>query len=383
MGLDQQISRERKILRTHLSGKDREKHRKVYKKLLARRYPDPTAPLSGQGIERQVNVEARMQYDPAERASDQRVKDIPAWFEDYTAKSAGLRDSTLGAFNSAADKTRTAAVSGQARSAADSDALMAQMTADATRRGATVDPTIRQTADQAAASRRSAAEAFAGQLGGQGAVAVKGFNTRIDIGNRDSIDQRVKESRRRAAIAQERGQFKTKRIGELREGERKYALENAAFGVDQQQATNDALYDEAKLDIAQQNADSSQQRADWATSPDNPDNQAKPGKGGGRTPSNKEKWATNSQKALGKVKSRVKKGAMTDKDGARLFRLVPKNEDKLANLVQATVGDELLAKAIAQQTIWGGIGPGMEDALRKKFRMPIKSLGFKRSPKIK
>jgi hypothetical protein len=340
--------------------------------------------MGGQEVERVAERDASMQYDPAIRASEQRSLDIPAWFEEFRAKQEALRRSTVGAYDMQAANTRSAAASGQAMDVAQTGDLMAKMQADAAKRGAAVDPTVQSTADQASASRRAALERFAAQAGTQAANATADYNTRIGIADRDSIEKRLGESKRRGAIQKERGQFKGKRIGELREGERKYALERQAFGLDVKKAENDAAADAAQLAISQQNADTSAASLEERRRHNQVvENEPSGGSGGGLTRDDKQSWAKSSNKTLGKLASATKNGVIRRKDGSAVARINAKNEAKIAEFVRGMVGDELLGKAIAQQLVWGGVGPGTEKALRKKFRMPIKSLGLKRSSKLK
>lgn len=214
---------------------------------------DPLQPLTGPSMRREVNAEAKLQYGPQfnqldseRRISDQQSTNLQGWYKDYQAKveqsAAQQAAYTKGFQDSAYSQANTAA----ATDTAQNQQLAQQQGQSAAIRGTTVGPQVAQTAQAGVAARQAQGTAMGGVLAAQGQAQTGYLQGKVGTAAGEAVQAQVDEQRRRGKIEQlsrelksEMGQFKVKARGELRDTERKYALERQAFGLDVQKAAND------------------------------------------------------------------------------------------------------------------------------------------------
>lgn len=224
---------------------------------------DPLQPLTGRSLNREVRALTNYQYggqrrelDQQRRISDQTMGSIPGWYQEYerTIQENAARVK-------AANEQAQAAAYQQANTAASADvqaarALLQQQQASAAQRGATVDPEAYAALNQGAAGRQALGSSFGGMLAAQGQAAYTRAQDESRIGQGRKLAHLERERGIRFDIdklgedlAREAGDYRTKARGELREGERRYALERQAFGLDVAKAKQDVR--ESKLDRRQ------------------------------------------------------------------------------------------------------------------------------------
>ena len=212
--------------------------------------PDLTAPLTRQGLKQETNAATQLRYGGQQREIEgqQRVSDaqqgrIGDWYGDYQTK---LAEAT--ARQQVAQKTAN-------------DQILALQAAT----GATTTPDVpaggeAATADaQAALARKASVGSFGSMLATQGATRDAYMADKARIGQGDETQQHLDESGRRRTIDNalqelmaDKGAFKVQYRADAREGERRNALEQAAFGLDEQKLAVDTALSRA----AQQSLDS-------------------------------------------------------------------------------------------------------------------------------
>lgn len=207
---------------------------------------DPLQPLAGRDFNQEVELAARQQFRPLrrgieeeQRVHQQQLQNIPSYFDKYQQDLAAANQR----MQAGAASTQQA-IYGQAAGMATQDAAMQQQLAQQSQqsaaiRGTAPDPTVAATGQQAAASRQGAT-AELGALAGIQAQAQQGYMGTLAGA---SGMERIRALEQEAAVGRElmqalqdlrreRGEFKTAKRGELREGERQYALERKAFNLD-------------------------------------------------------------------------------------------------------------------------------------------------------
>lgn len=213
-----------------------------------RRLDDPQAlrrPLTPRRLATEVTSAANLAYGGQETAIQgernvhaQVQRDLPAWFQSYenVAAMAALRNQQANAAAVAAQQQ--AAASTSALDAQQRATLTADMQRDASMRGATVDPMVDATAQQAATARRSTQDAFTGLTAGLGAVQTAYDTNRQVVAAGQRVSARREEANRGLAIERQarelqrdKGLFKVKTRRELVDREHTKDLERKAFGL--------------------------------------------------------------------------------------------------------------------------------------------------------
>lgn len=112
--------------------------------------------------------------------------------------------------------------------------------------GTSVDPMLAQMAAQAAAGRQQAGQNAAALIGQQGSANAAYMNSQAVAATQQRGEGMMESNARLAKIdalgrelAQQRGAYKTKAIGELKDTERTYDLNRSAFGLDVAEAAED------------------------------------------------------------------------------------------------------------------------------------------------
>lgn len=210
---------------------------------LTRRSQDLTAPLTPQRLKKETNAAARLRYGGEERelegqqrASDAQQQRIGDWYGQYQRV---VQDAT--ARQQAAQQQANAAIL----------ALQGGT-------GATTTPDVpaggeAAAADaQAALARKASVGSFGAMLATQGANRDAFMADKGRIGAGDETQQHLDESGRRRTIDQglqelmaDKGAFKIAHRADARESERRYALERAAFGLQEQKLAVDTALSRA------------------------------------------------------------------------------------------------------------------------------------------
>lgn len=229
-----------------------------------------TAPLTKKRLRKEMNTATRLRYRPEkleiqsqQRASDARQGDITNWYAGYQQR---VQEAT--ARQQAAQQAAGTAITQMQTSAQTADdASRAQtqqaMQADAAARGVTVGTEPFKADLDASAARRASTGSFGAMLATQGAARDALVADQARIGAGDEVQQHLQEAGRRRTLDKDmrelqadKGAFRVQYKADARESERKNALENAAFGLDQQKAAADV---ELKRS-AQQSLDSDRKR---------------------------------------------------------------------------------------------------------------------------
>jgi hypothetical protein len=241
-----------------------------------------TAPLTPRGLAEQVAAGTDLAYSAptAELAGQRGVNaqmqaNIPGWFDAYQASLARATAVQQAAVANAVAAQQNAADTTSALDTAQQGKQQASMAADAQSRGATVDPQIAATAQQAALARRGTMDAFTGLQAGLGAAATGLAANREVVG----AGQRVtaQQAERNVGLnldaaartwATDTGNYATTFRQKLIDAEHTKQLENKAFGLDVEKAQADVAAKAATLEdrrrariTANRNADQSRAQA--------------------------------------------------------------------------------------------------------------------------
>ncbi len=271
---------------------------KVKRKPKPKPKPKPRAPSA---LDQQVQAATDLYAAPAEdelagqRAVQQhQMGMIPAWFSDYQAAIADSGRRTQAAYAQALGMQQQTAETSSALDAQQRATQDAAMQQDAASRGAAVDPRIAAQGQQAAASRRQAVDTQTARTAGAGAVETAYRENSKVVAAGQKVTALQQESQRGRSLdsaalklARDKGNYAVTTRQKLVNDEHTRRLENKAFGLDVAKAeadvANDATKtrldaqaaadkrrldaarlsnDAAKIKIAQQNANTSQRRAD-------------------------------------------------------------------------------------------------------------------------
>jgi hypothetical protein len=371
-------------------------HKAGRKNLAAYNNGDPTGARSIGDIQREADSATSLKFGDAEKSYNteigqdpQQQANIGNWYQNYLNAVQSAHDNTAGAFANAQASMANATAASQNAFNQNQTQINNDAAKSAALRGATVDPNVASTANQAAASNRSSADQFGGLIGTLGASATTNLDTRKSIGAGEEIAQHLLQSKRTGELKsklrdllKDKGDYRVVQIGAGRDNERKYKEELAAFGLDQQTAAQKAQAAAADLGLKANSQKISQgnlterQRHDLAMEQNAANKKASKG-AKNITPAAKRTAITKVGTTLGQLKSNIKGGILTRGDGSK-FPVNAKNEASFVTLIQSKVGDPYLAKALAQEIIWGGVGPGTESALHKRFGLSLKSFGLHR-----
>jgi phage gp46-like protein len=241
-----------------------------------------TAPLTPRGLAEQVAASTDLAYSaPTQELQGQRgvnaqmQANIPAWFDGFQASLARATAVQQAATANAVAAQQNAANTTSALDTAQQGTQQASMAADAQSRGATVDPQIAATAQQAAMSRRGSMDAFTGLQAGLGAATVGLAANRevVGAGQRVTAQQAERNvglnlDRTAQALATDKGNYATTFRQKLIDAEHTKQLENKAFNLDTEKAQADvnakaaALADKRRARITSNaNADASRAQA--------------------------------------------------------------------------------------------------------------------------
>lgn len=243
-----ELTRYNKV-RGALSGKLGKKVRKRLRKENAgfkKKISDPrrvTGPLTPAKLAQEAETAGNLKYGQALRDSEQMSANLPNWYDTWKSEVAKAEANTAAAWQQAAGATtamQQSLAAGDTQRAAAADEAARK---DAALRGASVDPSLAATSAQAQAARNQASSNFQALLGTQGAAQRGYLQNRLASVEPQKMAALSRESRRRSDLSSERGDYVSQYLADSRERERRYGLEQAAFGLDQVKAAQDAAAD--------------------------------------------------------------------------------------------------------------------------------------------
>lgn len=222
-----------------------------------------TRPLTPRLLDQQVRANTDLYAAPAEaeiagqrRVSGQMQANVPVWFQQY---QDALKQSTQagGAATLAATGIQQNAVNTTAQlSAQDNAAQLAAMQADATSRGALVDPKVAAEMSQGLLARRAAGDAQTALTAGLGAAQVGYRSGQEGVAAGQRLSAQLGEAQRgrnidKAAgeLATKKGQFAVTNRQKLIDSEHTKQIENKAFKLNVEKAAADASNDAASIAV--------------------------------------------------------------------------------------------------------------------------------------
>lgn len=237
---------------------------------------DANAPLTADTLNQNVQAASDLQYGGQEQAlqgqrgvNAQMAQNVPVWFGDYQRALAQATQQTAGAYGAALAVQQNTAQSSSALDAQQRATMMQGLQADATARGATIDPALAAQGQQAAASRRGMLDQFSGLTANQGAAQVTYGANRQVVGAGQKLTAQLGEAQRTRNIgvqaqdlARQKGQFAVNTRQQLIDKEHTKLLENQAFGLN---------VEKAKADVAAQQQTAADRRAARVTANRNAD----------------------------------------------------------------------------------------------------------------
>ena len=225
-----------------------------------------TAPLTPATLDARVAADTALYAAPAERelagqraVHGQMQAAVPVWYQDYRNSLAQATQRTQQAYGAALGVQQNVANTTSALDAQQGAQLQQGMQADAAARGASVDPSIAATAQQAATSRRAQMDAQQGLTAGLGA-AQTGYRAGQEIvGAGQQLSASLDEAARGRnldkagdKLAVQKGQFATETRQKLIDAEHTKQLERKAFGLSVEKAKADADRDAKQLQLDQE-----------------------------------------------------------------------------------------------------------------------------------
>jgi hypothetical protein len=218
---------------------------------------DLTAPLNEDTLNQQVGAATALQFGGAEAelagqrgVNAQMMRNIPSWFADYQNALAQATNRTQQAYGAALGVQQNMANTSSALDTQQRAALAQGLQADATTRGAQVDPALGIQSQQAASARRAMLDQYAGLTAGLGAAETGFRANRQVVGAGQGLSALMDETQRGRNIgtaaqnlAREKGQYAVKTRQDLINLEHTKDLERKAFGLNVAEAEADVAAD--------------------------------------------------------------------------------------------------------------------------------------------
>lgn len=225
--------------------------------------PNPvTRPITPQRLRKETRAATNLEFRPLERkiaaegrASDQRVKDVGGWFNEYLQEVSGLRADTANAYAQAGAQTQGMISQASAVDSANSQRLNTEESEAAALRGQAASGAAPQREAAAQAQRNYLSSALGGSIATQGANQYAYLSDKQRIGAGQKIAARREEQKRglgiredQREVAKQRGDYATTYRGDLRQKERDYLIQQRAFPQKNKELALDAkegAYDRA------------------------------------------------------------------------------------------------------------------------------------------
>lgn len=234
-----------------------------------------TAPLTPNTLAAETASAQQMKYGPQETQYGQQIANsdaqqgrISTWFNEYLQKVAEARQQTDAAYAQAQANVQAQDAALNQSSQNQQSQVAQQNTAQQNLTGNAGDPNLAAQAAQASTARQALTNSFGAMLSTQGAAASTRGAERGAIGSLQALQAHQTESGHRAQILQqlqateaEKGAFGVQYGADARDKERKYLLEQAAFGLNEQKAATDAADTANDNQQAATNADNANKNA--------------------------------------------------------------------------------------------------------------------------
>jgi hypothetical protein len=214
---------------------------------------NPLDPVTGKGLDRELDAALKLKYGgqerqlgAEERISRQQTANVGSWYDNYVKALIAAQTQTQAGYQQAQQGIYGQANAGATQDEAQRARLAQEAQQSAQLRGATVNPEVQAQAQQAAQANRALSSSFGGLVGTQGASEAAFAGTRRAAAGLSKVRALEDESRRarqiqalRRELATEKGSARYDLRRQLREEERKYALERQAFGLNVAKAEED------------------------------------------------------------------------------------------------------------------------------------------------
>jgi hypothetical protein len=214
---------------------------------------DPLAQQTGKTLERELEAGLKLKYGgqerqlgAEERISRQQTANVGSWYDNYVKALAAAQTQTQAGYQQAQQGIYGQAGAGAAQDEAQRAKLAQEAQQSAQLRGAAVNPEVQAQAQQAAQANRALSSSFGGLVAAQGASEAAFAGTRRGAAGLSKVRALEDESRRARQIQALRRELETEKGSarydlrrQLREEERKYALERQAFGLNVAKAEED------------------------------------------------------------------------------------------------------------------------------------------------
>jgi len=207
---------------------------------------DLTAPLTARKYRRELASAQKMKFGPEEQQIGQefaahraREAGLPGLFNAYQQRLENVASQNQQAFDQSITQAQNLAASTQQRETEAQSKLQAEAQADAQKRGVSVSTRPYAEGTAGAAVRSTNTQGFANMMGAQKQAAQQRFGA-YGLENQGELVNQLLAERRRGEMINarqrdflgRRGDFATQYGKDAREGERKFALEGQAFGLD-------------------------------------------------------------------------------------------------------------------------------------------------------
>lgn len=315
------------------------------------------------------------------RSANQQATNIATYGDQYRQVLDGIRAQSQAASQQVLTDLHTSSDNQATQGQAERKQMTDQLTSDAGRRGQTVDPSSIANALAAGSGRADISAAESARVAAQAkrsldtldAIKATSFSQQAQMSQteRNKAQGLLKQlAQLKGAAADYAGSTKSKILSD----QATQALQQQALGI--KGATADATIQNQKatlgirksaLGIQQQNADTNRYRATHPSA----------GKGGKTGPSSASKRSVINKVGgvNGQFNSAIHGDTLIRHDGSHM-KVDRAHEDQLVTLIQGKVGDPALAKAIVQQKLYGGVGPKTAARIKKRYHVPLSSLGF-------
>jgi hypothetical protein len=321
---------------------------------------------SPQQIDQQVVSGVRTKYGHDIDATGARQQQIGKYYDDWNAELGQMRNQAAQAQQSMIEETINAQKTVGAAEQSGNQNLLAQMQADAAKRGQQIDPSLFLKANQASAARATSTNTQAAKMGQIKQAGDQWYVTQGLVNRASKQGALDKERTYTSRLRSDAADYATGLRRELgQEGfDRAIASKTLNFKISDARSADDLQ--RQQMSISQQNADSNSQRADWATSPNNPDNQAEPPK----SPYAKKDYVTKRDET--RVLLRRHK---ENKDAKKLSA-----RDWIDSLVTDGVPEDL-ARAMYLDAKYGGVDRQTRSKINKKYGYALRVSKSERAKK--
>lgn len=228
----------------------RQRHQRQRQHRQQRQQQSPFAePITRKTVGKELRAATRLQYRPLEReihgelrASHQRERQVGNWWDQYLQQVSGSQQQSQAAYDRAAQQQQGFINQASQVDNSNTQRLNKEAAESAALRGATPDNSAAEREAAAQAQRNTLSAAYGGATAAQGANQFAYLADQKRIGSGQKTASRIAEQKRGLSIrqdlrelAKQKGDFRTKYRGELRDKEREYLLKRKATGLERKE----------------------------------------------------------------------------------------------------------------------------------------------------